>query len=179
MFKIYLLSFLFLFTGNIFGQSQENLSHSEHGLKNFRVAINLGHVFIPSALISDKKFAVLPVLGLDVQYWFSHKWGVGLKNDIEIANYFVERDDETILERENPVIVSLPVYFSPWDNGVTFLLGPGIELDDHENLSVFRIGVGYEIEVAHHWDFAPEIVYDLKNGHINAFTIAIGVGKRF
>jgi len=40
-------------------------------------------------------------------------------------------------------------------------------------------GVGYEFELPGHWDFAPELVYDLKDGHINALTIAIGVGKRF
>lgn len=28
------------------------------------------------------------------------------------------------------------------------------------------------------WDFAPEIVYDLKNGYINSYTMAFGIGKK-
>jgi len=41
------------------------------------------------------------------------------------------------------------------------------------------MGIGYEFELGKHWDFSPEFVYDLKNGHINSLTIAFGVGKRF
>ena len=35
------------------------------------------------------------------------------------------------------------------------------------------------IPFGNHWDFAPEISYNLKDGHINSLTLAIGVGKRF
>jgi len=44
---------------------------------------------------------------------------------------------------------------------------------------IFRLGIAYEFELSGHWDFAPELVYDLKDGHINALIIAIGIGKRF
>jgi len=103
--------------------------------------------------------------------------GLSLKNDIEIAKYTIDNsaDPSDDIERINPVIISIPVLFSPWENGLTFLLGSGIELEGHQNFSVFRFGLGYEFEVGNHWDFA----YDLKDGHINALTIAIGVGKRF
>ncbi len=164
-------------TSNIYGQSHDNADGHGHEFKKFRVAVNLGHGHIPTASMPDNSFVAIPVWGLDFQFWFNEKWGVALKNDIEIAKYTVSENTEQL--RENPVIISLPVLFSPWDNGLTFLAGPGIELEEHQNFSVFRFGLGYEFEFGNHWDFAPEFVYDLKNGHINTFTIAIGVGKRF
>jgi len=59
------------------------------------------------------------------------------------------------------------------------LAGPGIEIEKEENFSVIRLGVGYEFEIGNSWDFEPEFIYDLKNEHLNSFTIAFGIGKRF
>ena len=53
--------------------------------------------------------------------------------------------------------MAIPVLFSPWNNHFTFVLGPGIEFEEHENFSVFRIGVGSEIEFGKHWDFAQKL----------------------
>jgi len=173
---------LVLFSSVLFGQSHDKPDEHGHEFKKFRIAVNLGHAYIPGASFGiDDDFVAIPVWGLDLQYWFNPKWGIALKNDIEIAKYTISNKDDHSddLQRTNPVIISLPVLFSPWDNGLTFLLGPGIELEGHQNFSVFRLGLGYEFEFGNHWDFAPEFVYDLKDGHINSLTIAIGVGKRF
>ena len=170
---------LLLITPNISGQSHDATHNDGHEFKRFRVAVNLGHAYIPTASMADNKFVVIPVWGLDFQFWFNEKWGIALKNDIEIAKYTIDNKADSDIHRENPVIISLPVLFSPWDNGLTFLLGPGIELEGHQNFSVFRFGLGYELEFGNHLDFAPEFVYDIKDGHINSLTIAIGMGKRF
>ena len=177
-FSILLVLIIVAITSNTYGQSHDVSHDSEHEFKKFRMAVNLGHAYIPTASVADNKFLIIPVWGLDFQYWVNEKWGVALKNDIEIAKYTINKDDSEQL-RENPVIISLPVLYSPWDNGLTFMLGPGIELEGHKNFSIFRFGLGYEFEFGNHWDFAPEVVYDLKDGHINSLTIAIGVGKRF
>lgn len=169
----------FLVTSITFGQAHDAKQENGHELERFRVAVNLGHAYIPAAVTVESNFVIIPVWGLDFQYWFSKKWGIALKNDVEIAKYIVADKDDPEFIRENPVIISLPLLFSPWDNGLSFLLGPGIELEGHRNFSIFRLGLGYEFEFGNHWDFAPEIVYDLKDGHINSLTIAIGMGKRF
>jgi hypothetical protein len=182
---LFLLLFVMVLVGiasPIFGQSHDTAHNDGHEFKKFRMAVNLGHAYIPSASFgNDRDFAVIPVWGLDFQYWFNPKWGLALKNDIEIAKYTINNSDDHAddLERTNPIIISLPILYSPWNNGLTFLLGPGIELEGHQNFSVFRFGLGYEFEFGNHWDFAPEFVYDLKDGHINSLTIAIGIGKRF
>lgn len=163
-----------------FAQNHDSPDY-EHEFKKFRIAVNLGHAYIPTTSVPDNNYLIIPVWGLDFQYWINTKWGFALKNDIEIAKYTINNSDDHSddLERNNPIIVSLPVLFSPWDNDLTFLFGPGIELEGHQNFSIFRLGIGYEFEFGNHWDFAPELVYDLKDGHINSLTIAIGIGRRF
>ena len=162
--------------------SQSKNEEETHEFKHFRISAAIGHSYIPKAKSESGNFVAIPTFGLDLQYWFSHTWGIALKNDIEIADYLVESNDGNNNEiiREYPVIVALPVLFSPWkDRGFNFIVGPGIEFEEHEDFFVLRVGFGSEFEVGNHWDFAPELIYDLKNGHINSLTLAIGVGKRF
>jgi hypothetical protein len=176
--KTMLVMLTYFFISNGFAQTHTN--EDEHEFKHTRIAMALGQAYIPKASSGDAKFVVIPTIGLDFQYWFSRRWGVALKNDIELANYIVDdKDNGLTIIRNNPVIMALPVLFSPWDNQFTFILGPGIEIEEHENFFVFRVGVGSEFDVGSHWDFAPEIIYDLKDGHINSITFAIGIGKRF
>lgn len=164
--------------GQLHEAEQYNTNNHTHEFKKFRIAVNLAHAYIPTASTTDNKLVIIPVWGLDFQYWFNPKWGIALKNDIEIAKYIINLDGSDEL-RDNPIIISLPLFYSPWDNGLAFFTGPGIELEEHTNFSIFRFGIAYELEFGNHWDFAPELVYDLKDGHINSLTLAIGVGKRF
>lgn len=181
-FLLLIVVVLIAIASNLYGQSHDPAHDKGHEFKNFRIAVNLGHAYIPGASFGiDDNYVAIPVWGFDFQYWFNPKWGLALKNDIEIAKYTINNggDHSDDILRKNPVIVSIPVLFSPWDNGLTFLMGPGIELEGHQNFSVIRFGLGYEFEIGKHWDFAPEFVYDLKDGHVNSLTIAIGFGKRF
>lgn len=160
--------------------AQSNNLEEKHTFRHFRISISMGQAYIPQAQSVDAKFVVLPTLGLDFQYWISTKWGIGLKNDIELARYFVKNGEGgSVIDRNDPLIIALPALFSPWKRNFTFILGPGIELEPHQNFLVIRCGVGSHFEVGNHWDFAPEFIYDLKNGSINSFTVAIGIGKRF
>jgi len=176
-----LMLILALEASSVMGQAHDDTGQHGHDFKKFRVALNLAQAFMPTASIEESTFVIIPVWGLDLQFWFNEHWGVALKNDIEIAKYTLPESGESgeVQLRENPIIMSLPVYYSPWEGGLTFFAGPGIELDDHGNFYVVRLGIGYEFHLPGHWDVAPEVVYDLKDGHINSFTIAIGFGKRF
>jgi hypothetical protein len=164
-----------------FGFINAQEENGSEEFKHFRVAFGIGQGYISQADSNNSNFLVIPTIGLEIQYWFNPKWGLALKSDLEITNYLVEKENGTgnQIERENPFIISLPVLFSPWENGWSFLVGPGIEIEEKENFSIVRLGVSHEFEIGNDWDFAPEFIYDLKNGNINAFTIAIGVGKRF
>ena len=93
-------------------------------------------------------------------------------------NYVVNTDHNKELERTNPIIVSAVFLYHP-AKGWNFLVGPGIEFEENHNLFILRAGLAYEFELPGHWDFSPELVIDLKDGSIGAFTWGIGVGKRF
>ena len=173
------LPFLFFLITQIV-TSQEH--HEEHEFKHFRISASIGHGYIPEVSSQSASLIIIPSIGVELQYWFNSKWGVAAKNDLEIANYIVEPDDGSSNKfiRNYPVIVSTPVLYKPWeDKKVSFFLGPGIEFEGHENFSVLRMGVGFEFEVGKHWDFAPEVIYDLKNEIINSLTVGIGIGRRF
>lgn len=179
--KISILSvFLILAVQFVFGQEHEIDNH--HEFKHFRLSALLGHAYIPEAKSETDEFVAIPTFGFDIQYWFNHKWGVALKNDLEIANYLVEAKDSgsSAIVRQYPVIIALPILYSPWERThFTFILGPGIEIAHGANFSVIRMGVGSEFKIGNDWDFSPELIYDLKDGHINSLTLAVGVGKRF
>ncbi len=174
-------SAIVLLLGLSFGiiQAQEENESEEH--KHFRVAFAIGQGYISQADSNNSNLLIIPTIGLDLQYWFNSNWGIALKSDLEITNYLVENEHETgeNIVRENPFIMTLPVLLSPWENGWSFLVGPGIEIEDEENFSILRFGIDHEFEIGNEWDFAPEFIYDLKDGNISAFTIAIGIGKRF
>ena len=150
-------------------------------MKHFRAAIGIGHGHIPTASNEENNFLVLPIWGLDLQYWFNEKWAIGFKGDVEIAIYIIEdKDKESHLERENPIILTTPLFFSPWENnGWVFFLGQGVELEGDHNFFVLRSGVGYEVHLPNNWDVSPEFIYDIKGGYVNSFTIAIGIGNKF
>ncbi len=179
--KISIISvFLICAVQFVFGQEHEIDDH--HEFKHIRLSALLGHAYIPEAKSEADEFVAIPTFGFDIQYWFNHKWGVALKNDLEIANYIVEakNGESSDIARKYPVIIALPVLYSPWDKShFTFILGPGIEFDSSKNFNVIRMGVGSEFLIGNDWDFSPELIYDLKDGHINSLTLAVGVGKRF
>ncbi len=95
-----------------------------------------------------------------------------------LTQYFFNRCTRTLVG--SLYIVALPVLFCPLERThFTFILGPGIEFSNGKNFSVIRMGVGSEFKLGKDWDFSPELIYDLKDGHINSLTFALGVGKRF
>jgi len=178
-----IISLLLLSFSYLFGQEQDE--HKEHGsevheFKHHRVAIIIGHGHVIGAedVNSGKSIATMPTWGLDYQFWIKKKFGVGLKSDIEIMDYVVTLEDQSEIERNNPIIVSTVFLYNP-AKGWNLFAGPGIEFEESHNFFVVRVGMGYEFELPGNWDFAPEVVFDLKEGQIGSFTWGIGVGKRF
>jgi hypothetical protein len=155
-------------------------TNGAHEFKHHRVAVVIGHghVFGAESIGNGKDIVTIPTWGIDYQYWINEKFGASLKSDIEIMDYVVHSGEENQIIRSNPVIVSTVFLYHP-SKGWNFLAGPGIEFEESHNLFILRAGMAYEFEVGKHWDFSPEVVFDLKDGNIGCFTWGIGVGKRF
>ena len=149
--------------------AQENTKEEE--FKNFTIGVNIGHSHMPTAsVLEDPILLIIPTYGFDFEYWFNPK----------IATYTVKEEEQSKgIERDNPLIVALTGLNSPWENGLGFIIGSGFELEAEKKFFVLRADIVYEFELKNKWDFSPELIYDLKNGHINSLTLALGVGKRF
>ena len=157
-------------------QAQHQTAIEDHHFKHFRVSVLLGHTLVPSRHSSEHLF--IPSWGLDLEYWHNAKWGLGLHNDLELQTFVIEKENDEILQREYPLVATLDLLYKPWRDLVV-LFGPGVEFEPTERLSLWRIGVEYEIEFFNHWDLAPSFFYDSRKDTFDTWSLALGVGRRF
>jgi hypothetical protein len=143
---------------------------------HFRAAIVLGHTLIPVEQTQDHIF--IPSWGLDIEYWNSPHWGLGLHADIEIESFIILAEDGEEIERINPVVLTLDALHR-LPSGLVFVVGPGVELERSRAYALFRLGLEYEIELPHHYDLAPTVFYDHRFDGYTTWSIGLGVGKRF
>ena len=169
---------LLIFLAVIPGFSQSHDKHEHEPVKHFRISASLGHTWLPKDTRVGKDVAVLPSFGLDIEYWFNHKWGIGLHNDLELLNFQVREAGDIIIDRDYPVLVTLDVMFRAY-KGLTVYFGPGMEFEVNEDFVVTRFGIEYEIDIDHGWDVHPVIFYDARHEAYNTLSVGIGFGKRF
>ena len=70
--------------------------------KPHKIALVLGYTLIPKAFEDghEEKSEYVPTLGLDYFYQLCEKWKLGAAVDLELGNYLVDFNRET-LSREN------------------------------------------------------------------------------
>jgi len=148
--------------------------------RHHQIVATLGHAAIPSSEEegSDKVYIAVPTWGLSYEYDFNKRIGLGLKCDVELSNYRIEDNKEQILVREYPVSVLAMFKVNPIE-GLGMYVAGGIEFAGEDNLSVFNVGITYDVDFLERWVLSPEIGYELKGGHTSVFTIGLSVGFRF
>lgn len=166
----------FILSQPIFAQHQHKDHHDNHHTPHWRMAVILGHTFIPPHHLNAH--AAIPSWGLDIEYWIDRKWAIGLHNDLEIANFIIQENKEETIERSYPLVLTVDAIYNPW-KGLICLIGPGIELENETNYRLIRAGIEYEIEIGNHWDIAPTFFYDTRFNAYNTWSIGLGIGKRF
>lgn len=162
---------------------QESFAQSETEeatLFRNQVSLSIGHSLIPSAeeLSGSRKNLLVPTWGLSYEFSFSERFMIGLKSEIEASNYIITDENDSELEREFPVSLCLYAGYKIY-KGLTLFAGPGVEFEQDENLSLVQFGALYDIELPGGWALAPEFSYELKGGHTSAYSIYLGVGKKF
>lgn len=184
--KIILSIILLVFSQQLFSQHTEDKHHTKmtssvetHQHKGyFRSSISLAHTYIPQQTVDGKEILVFPSFGIDFEYWFNHKVGLGLHNDIELLIFEVQDTEGNYIKREYPLLSTFDVLWKPFHN-ISFFGGPGIEFEKHQNYFIFRIGIEGEICVSSHLDIAPIVFYDVRNGAYDTFSVGIGIGYHF
>ncbi|WP_282072194.1 hypothetical protein [Polaribacter atrinae] len=151
----------------------------EHeNFKHFRISPVITHTFIPTTTDEGDKTVIVPTFGLDLEYWLNEKWGFGFHNDIELETFITEKEHETFVEKEFPLVLTFDALYKFKEHWV-FVLGAGGEFEKNENLFIVRAGIEYEVEFGNHWDVSPTIVYDHRSNNSSTWGIGIGIGKRF
>lgn len=158
--------------------STVTFSFAQEQFKHFRISPILSHTYIPEATSEGTKNIIAPTLGLDLEYWINEKWGFGFHNDMELMNFKIEKEENVIIERENPVVLTLDGLWN-FHRDWMLVVGSGIEIEKNKNLFVVRAGLEYEIELAKNWDVSPGLMYDYRSDHFSTWSIGVGFGKRF
>ena len=156
-------------------QAHEHPKETEHDA-HFRAAIMLGHTLITPGALDTRIF--VPSWGLDLEYWHSHRFGLGLHTDVELQDFIVLNQDEEEVERNEPFIITLDGLYRPWKD-LILMGGPGVELEEGESFFLFRFGFEYEVPVGSSFDLFPSIFYDQRLDGYSTLTVGLGVGKRF
>lgn len=122
---------------------------------------------------------IIPTIGLNYDYWFHKKWGIGLHNDILLQQYKIERHhDQRELVRENPVAICAILSFEPFPRWI-LMGGYGLELEKNQNINLFRFGIEYGIPLKDSWELGFNFEYDHKIKAYSSFMIGIGFSKIF
>jgi hypothetical protein len=176
----YVMAIIVLFSINGFSQhlGGHQAHHKEEVHPHYRIAALIGHTLIPAEDAGENFF--IPSWGLDVEYWFNQKWGLGLHSDLEIETFVIlsNNAEGEELERLSPLVLTLDALYKPW-KGLVLQVGPGIEFERSENFALLRLGIEYEFEIHDHWDIAPTFFYDSRLDEYQTWSFALGIGKRF
>lgn len=179
----YFINFLFflLATISLTAQSSHE-AHSDSLIETyhpkFRIASFISHTLIPTP--HNESHAFIPSWGIDLEFWPTSRFGIGLHNDIELETFFIEGSEEELVERKYPVVSTLDALYRPV-GGFILVAGVGYELEKKDDFFILRFGAEYEIELGHHWDVFATFSYDTSTGSRNyhTYTLGIGFGKRF
>lgn len=169
---------LLLFLVQIHMHAQSSHEHTLHheDRSSLRAAILIGHTLIP--VPHARENILIPSWGFDLEYWFNHTWGIGWHNDLEIESFIIQRPNDELIERENPLVTTLDLLYKPV-GGLVILMGPGCEIARGQNFLLFRLGFEYEIELSNHWDLAPSLFFDSREDSFHTWSLGLGVGYRW
>ena len=151
--------------------AQQEESHRKHML-----GPSVGFTFIPlgnDVGYTDARGLFAPTVGVDYFYHIHPKWGMGFIGAVELDKYTVT-DEE--VERENAMILTLVGMYRATEY-LDLFMGGGIEMEQHDNFGVFRIGVQYAIEVRENWALIPKLYLDVKGGY-NTWSFAVSFVRR-
>ena len=158
------------------GNADHSLNKDRHSNRGFGIAVILGHTYISNDGMDGNLY--IPSWGLDLDYWFNHKWGVGLHNDIEIENFIVERDNSEVIERVNPLVFTLDALHH-LGSGFVVSIGPGVELDQNESFFLARLGVEYEYDINDNIYLMPTLFHDQRFDGFSTTSLGLGMGYKF
>ena len=156
--------------------------HAEHeGLSHkHKVTLVMANSFLKNDFEDNSNsILIVPTFGLNYDFFFHEKWGVGFHSDIVLQQFKVEsHDGHEELIRENPVALCAVGLFKPLPS-LTLIAGYGIEIEKHENIQLLRLGVEYGFHLPGNWELGFALEYDRKINTYNSWVLGAGFSKLF
>lgn len=149
---------------------------SEEFKPKVRGAIMMANSHIPKATEGGKSVHVIPTWGFDIDYFFHPRWSVALQGDVKLQSFEVE-DNNVELERTYPVTLAGVLHYHALRHW-SFFIGPGYELEKHENLFFVKVGTEYSFEITENFEIALNLIYENKQEVYDAWTFGIAFNKR-
>ncbi len=168
-----LLSMLLLLSAGV-ALAQEK--EEEEFKPKIRGAIMMANSHIPKAFEGEKKATVIPTWGFDVDYFFHSRWSVALQGDIKLQSFEIEEKNGT-LERSFPVVLATVLHYHALRHW-SFYIGPGYELESHENFFLVRAGTEYSFEITEDFEIAINLLYENKDEVYDTWTFGIAFNKK-
>ena len=172
------ISFILVFTSMCLFAQEEHTTHDTYHFQHHRIAVFTGYGLISGAVDENgnKQAELIPVIGLDYEYFFNHKIGIGLINDIELTSYSVEKDQQEYLERNYAFVTALVFLYEPII-GLTLFAGPGYEFEKNHGFGLVKIGTEVLKNFQDGWSVGIAASYDIKEVN-SSFSFGLTAGKK-
>ncbi|WP_438961612.1 hypothetical protein [Nonlabens sp.] len=155
-------------------QHQDEHHESNGDGSGFRIAGIIGHTLVNNEGMDN---VFVPSWGLDIEYWFNHKWGIGMHNDMEIETFIIKNSENEEVERVNPLVFTIDALYQ-FGGGFVVTLGPGIELEKNESFYLMRVGIEYEQDINKSLYILPNLFLDQRFDGYHTWNIGLGVGLK-
>jgi hypothetical protein len=167
----FILLSLFIISSFSFAQEQQPEYDKNH------IIFSIAYVAIPEGRKDvDDKMVWAPAIGIGYDYWFWEDFGIGLRGGVEFAEYKIGYGDEDIIRENAATVVAIGLY--KLTDNLTFLFGPGVDIEWHRSFFAFKSGLRYEFKIGKKFDLAFTISYDWKRKY-NAIIPGLSLGRRF
>jgi len=157
-------------------QESEAAEHSETRPRH-RLAFFTGNTWIrqEGEVGAVDGLIAAPTIGLDYAFRFNERFAVGSISDLIMDSYVIVLEDGSELERELAVVTSVVVMWRA-THRLQLFAGPGIEADQHETLTLLKVGLEWDIFEPHPWDVALNVAADIK-GEYNPLVFGLSIGR--
>jgi len=142
-----------------------------------RGAIMMANTHVPNATEGGKKMAIIPTWGFDFDYFFHRRWSGALQGDIKLQSFEIEDKNKVELERTNPFAIAAVIHYHALRHW-SFFVGPGYELESHENFFLVKVGTEYSFEITENFEIALNLIYENKEEVYDAWTYGIAFNKK-
>jgi hypothetical protein len=134
-------------------------------------------LFAPQAFEGDKKVAIIPTWGFDIDYRFNPKWAVYAQADLKMQSFEVEDKQDVILSRNYPISVAALAHFRPIPHWSVFV-GPGREFESSKSLWIFKIGTEYAFEFSERFELGVLLMYENREELYDGWSLGVSYNFR-